>query len=135
MFTVSAQTRANRLNTCRGCEHFVESTQSCGPLVVEAFTESPLCGCHMPTKTRLKWAECPLGNWEAVINKEQLEEVRAFLDTVDNAVRQLTDQDLADLYNRTLGTNKKASSCGGCNREMIKTLRKLLKHSQNESPS
>ena len=31
MFIVSAQTRANRLNTCRGCEHFVESTQSCGP--------------------------------------------------------------------------------------------------------
>lgn len=135
MFIVSAQTRANRLNTCRECEHFVESTQSCGPLVVEAFTESKLCGCHMPTKTRLKWAECPLEKWQAVINKEQLAEVQDFLDTVDNDVRQLTDQDLADLYNRILGTNKQASSCGGCNRDMVQTLRKLIKQSKNEKPS
>ena len=135
MFIVSAQTRANRLNTCRECEHFVDSTQSCGPLVVEAFTESPLCGCHMPTKTRLKWAECPLGKWQAVINKAQLAEVQQFLDTVDDNIRQLTDQDLADLYNRIFGTNKQASSCGGCNRDMVQTLRKLMKQSQNETPS
>ena len=89
MFIVSAQTRANRLNTCRGCEHFVESTQSCGPLVTEAFTDSKLCGCHMPTKTRLKWAECPLGKWEAVITGEQLaEEFEAQRQGLDAPVEQ-----------------------------------------------
>lgn len=134
MFTVSAQTRANRLNTCRGCEHFVESTQSCGPLVVEAFTDSELCGCHMPTKTRLKWAECPLGKWEAVITGEHINEVREFLDTVDNDVKALTDQDLADLYNRVLGTHEQATSCGGCNRKMLKTLKKLLNEYNKANP-
>jgi hypothetical protein len=24
------------------------------------------CGCFMPAKTRLKWASCPVGKWEAV---------------------------------------------------------------------
>ena len=134
MFIVSAQTRANRLNTCRGCEHFVEATQSCGPLVTEAFTDSKLCGCHMPTKTRLKWAECPLGKWEAVITSEQLAEVKAFLDIVDNDVRSLTDQDLADLYNRIFGTKERATSCGGCNRKMLKTLKKLINESNRNHP-
>ncbi len=134
MFTVSAQTRANRLNTCRGCEHFVESTQSCGPLVVEAFTDSELCGCHMPTKTRLKWAECPLGKWEAVITAEHVADVQAFVDAVNTDPKSLTDQDLADLYNRVLGTHEQATSCGGCNRKMLKTLKKLLNEYNKANP-
>jgi len=134
MFTVSAQTRANRLNTCRDCEHFVETTQSCGPLVVEAFTDSELCGCHMPTKTRLKWSECPLGKWEAVITAEHVANVEAFVDAVNTDPKSLTDQDLADLYNRVLGTHEQASSCGGCNRKMLKTLKKLLNEYNKANP-
>jgi len=88
----------------------------------------------MPTKTRLKWAECPLGKWEAVITGEQLAEVRTFLDTVDNDVRSLTDQDLADLYNRIFGTNEQATSCGGCNRKMLKTLKRLINESNRQHP-
>lgn len=134
MFIVSAQRRANRLNTCRGCEHFVEQTKSCGPLVTEAFTDSKLCGCHMPTKTRLKWAECPLGKWEAVITAEQLAEVQAFIDIVASDPKSLTDGDLADLYNRILGTKKPASNCAACNRKMVNTLKKLINESQRKHP-
>jgi hypothetical protein len=134
MFIVSAQTRANRLNICRECEHFVGSTKSCGPLVTEAFTDSKLCGCHMPTKTRLKWAECPLGKWGAVITAEQLKQVEEFLDIVKSDPKSLTDGDLADIYNRVLGTHEPASNCSGCNRKMVQTLKKLINESKRNNP-
>lgn len=133
MFIVSAQTRANRLNICRECEHFVGSTKSCGPLVTEAFTDSKLCGCHMPTKTRLKWAECPLGKWDAVITAEQLAEVEEFLDIVKSNPKSLTDGDLADIYNRVLGTTQPASNCSACNRKMVQTLKKLINESKRNT--
>lgn len=88
----------------------------------------------MPTKTRLKWAECPLGKWEAVITSEQLAEVQAFLDIVNTDPKSLTDGDLADLYNRILGTKQPASNCSSCNRKMVNTLKKLINASQQKHP-
>ena len=81
MFFVTGQKRNDRLAICKSCEHFVQSTKSCGPLLTEAFTDSKLCGCHMPTKTRLKVASCELGKWEAEITAEDIEEIQTFLKT------------------------------------------------------
>jgi len=123
MFFVTGQKRTDRLTICQGCEHFVQSTKSCGPLVTEAFTDSKLCGCHMPTKTRLKVASCPLGKWEAEISGEFLDKVRELIDNPRNA----TNGDLAELYSKATGTNTKASQCSSCNRRMLNELKQLLK--------
>ena len=38
----------NRLNICKECEHYNKFWKFCN-----------LCGCFMPLKTKLRWAECP----------------------------------------------------------------------------
>jgi hypothetical protein len=124
MFFVTGQKRSDRLEICKGCEHYVQATKSCGPLLTEAFTDSKLCGCHMPTKTRLKVASCPLDKWEAEITKADLEEIKKFLKT-ENQFR--TSGQLAKLYGKATGTNQQASSCSSCNRRMLDELNKLIK--------
>ena len=91
MFFVTGQKRTDRLTICQSCEHFVQSTKSCGPLVTEAFTDSKFCGCHMPTKTRLKVASCPLGKWEAEIKQSDLDAIRELIENPKDA----TNGDLA----------------------------------------
>lgn len=123
MFFVTGQKRTDRLVICQGCEHFVQATKSCGPLVTEAFTDSKLCGCHMPTKTRLKVASCPLGKWEAEIKESDLDAIRKLIENPTKA----TNGDLAELYSKATGTNTKASQCSSCNRRMLNELKQLLK--------
>ena len=123
MFFVTGQKRSDRLEICKGCEHYVQATKSCGPLLTEAFTDSKLCGCHMPTKTRLKVASCPLDKWQAEIAKADLEEIKKFLKT-ENQFR--TSGQLAKLYGKATGTNQQASSCSSCNRRMLDELNKLI---------
>ena len=128
MFFVTGQKRSDRLTICEGCEHFVTSTKSCGPLVTEAFTDSKLCGCHMPTKTRLKVASCPLGKWEAEIKQNDLVAIRTLIENPQDA----TNGDLAELYSKATGTNTKASQCSSCNRKMFNELKQLLKEADKQ---
>ena len=128
MFFVTGQKRSDRLEICKGCEHYVQATKSCGPLLTEAFTDSKLCGCHMPTKTRLKVASCPLDKWQAEITKADLEEIKKFLKT-ENQFR--TSGQLAKLYGKATGTNQQASSCSSCNRRMLDELNKLITDADN----
>lgn len=122
MFFVTGQKRTDRLNICHACEHFVSSTKSCGDLVTEAFTDSKLCGCHMPTKTRLKVASCPLGKWGAEITETDLTEIRNIIENPTKA----TNGDLARIYSKATGTNTQASQCSSCNRRMLNELKTLL---------
>jgi hypothetical protein len=46
--------RKERLDICRGCDHFSKRLSTCG-----------ICGCFMPLKTTLSNAECPIGLWKA----------------------------------------------------------------------
>ena len=128
MFFVTGQKRTDRLEICKSCEHYVQATKSCGPLLTEAFTDSKLCGCHMPTKTRLKVASCPLDKWQAEITKADLEEIKKFLKT-ENQFR--TSGQLAKLYGKATGTNQQASSCSSCNRRMLDELNKLITDADN----
>lgn len=130
MLFVNAHLRAERLSICQGCEHYVEKTRSCGPLVKEAFTDSPLCGCHMPTKTRLKTASCPLGRWEATITSKDVDQIREFL-TRDNKLR--TTGELTMLANKYLGAGKAAGSCGPCNSKLMKELETLVNNADSQT--
>lgn len=51
----SEELKEQRLAICRECEFFVSFTQQCLK-----------CGCHMPLKTKLADAYCPVHKWEAV---------------------------------------------------------------------
>ena len=130
MLFVNAHLRAERLSICQGCEHYVEKTRSCGPLVKEAFTDSPLCGCHMPTKTRLKTASCPLGRWEATITSKDVDQIREFLER-DNKLR--TTGELTMLANKYLGAGKAAGSCGPCNSKLMKELETLVNNADSQA--
>lgn len=130
MLFVNAHLRAERLNTCAGCEHYVQKTKSCGPLVTEAFTDSPLCGCYMPAKTKLKTASCPLGKWEATVKSEDVEQIREFL-TRDNQYR--TTGELTMLANKYLGAGKAAGSCSSCNRRLLNELETLVKNADAQA--
>jgi len=122
---VNAHLRAERLGTCQACEHYVAATKSCGPLVTEAFTDSPLCGCFMPAKTKLKTASCPLGKWEATVTSDDIAQIKEFLER-DNRYR--TTGELTMLANKYLGAGKKASSCSSCNRKLLNELQTLVKN-------
>lgn len=128
MLLVSKKERASRMDICRVCEHFVATTQSCGPLVTEAFTDSPLCGCHMPTKTRLKTAKCPLDKWQAQVTDEDLASVRHMLENKS----QYTNEDLVQWYNKLTGENRSRTTCTPCNNEMVKSLRRLLQSAEDD---
>ncbi len=52
---VGAELSKERLDICKDCKFFVSLTQQCLK-----------CGCHMPWKTTLPHAECPIHKWEAV---------------------------------------------------------------------
>ncbi len=130
MLFVNAHLRAERLSICQGCEHYVEKTRSCGPLVKEAFTDSPLCGCHMPTKTRLQTASFPLGRWEATITSKAVDQIREFL-TRDNKLR--TTGELTMLANKYLGAGKAAGSCGPCNSKLMKELETLVNNADSQT--
>lgn len=48
---VSDTVKAERLAICESCPHYL-ITHQCSK-----------CGCHMPTKTELLHASCPVNNW------------------------------------------------------------------------
>ena len=43
---------AYRLEICKGCKYFRQTTQTCRK-----------CGCFMKLKTSLERAKCPIGKW------------------------------------------------------------------------
>ena len=129
MLFVNAHLRAERLATCRACEHYVEKTKSCGPLVTEAFTDSPLCGCYMPAKTKLKTASCPLDKWEATVTAEDVEQIREFLNR-NNELR--SKGELTELARKFLG-GQKASGCAACNRKLLQHLKELVHNADTQA--
>jgi len=42
----------SRILICKGCENFINVTKQCKK-----------CGCHMPTKAKMKLSECPIKKW------------------------------------------------------------------------
>ena len=130
MLFVDAHKRTERLHTCRECEHYVAKTKSCGPLVTEAFTNSPLCGCYLPAKTKLKVSSCPLGKWEATVTEADIESIREFLNR-DNSKR--TMEELTALATKHLGKGQKASSCPSCNRKLMDQLKSLVKNADGQT--
>lgn len=99
MFKVPPAIADERMRTCKECKHFVESTQSCGTLILgdklspedlaEAEKENQithyrkklrLCGCRMPVKTKYALARCPINKWGRFkLSEEETEALRDFI--------------------------------------------------------
>jgi hypothetical protein len=52
---------AERAKICNECEHLNKLISQCRK-----------CGCWMPAKTRLNWAECPIGKWGKIIPTKEV---------------------------------------------------------------
>ncbi len=55
VINASEDVSANRLNTCKECEHLSQETFRC-----------KLCGCNMEMKVKLSAAHCPINKWHKV---------------------------------------------------------------------
>ena len=130
---MTGKKRRERIQICEACEHYVASTKSCGTLGLSALDpDSPLCGCFMPAKTKLKTASCPLGKWDAVLKPKDVERIREFLHR-DN--RERSAAELTTLAQEFLGTNNRASSCAPCNVKLLKSLQNLVADADAETKS
>lgn len=127
MLFVSQNTRAARLEICKGCEHFNKSTRSCGTLLKKKKVKGgTLCGCFMPAKASLKSEACPIGKWGPTVNPQDLAEIREFVNSLENFISRDQNEKLVEMYNRTYGTNEVPSNCSSCVRAMIENLKKTV---------
>ncbi len=132
-FWVSQNVRNQRMHNCMTCEHYVAQTRSCGPLGFgKKVGTKELCGCIMPVKTQLKYAECPIGKWQAQITKQQIDEVAEALKGIKNHVSASQNKELQALSNKLFGRNNAISNCRSCVRKMIDELRDLVVSSRTQ---
>ena len=89
-----------RMEICKACPH-LNSLRMCGK-----------CGCFMPAKTKLAWASCPIGKWEA--EGEEPEEI-VMEENEDYIYKNEHGQCCSDqgVYLPD-GTEKKITSCWEC---------------------
>lgn len=131
MLFASQNTRAARLEICKGCEHFNKSTRSCGTLLKKKKVKGgTLCGCFMPAKASLKSEACPIGKWGPTVNPQDFKEIQEFVNSLENFISREQNQKLVDMYNRTYGTNEIPSNCSSCVRAMIESLKKVVNADQ-----
>ena len=113
-YFVKNEIRKERLDLCKGCEHYFKPTGTCKKW-----------GCFMRIKTTLAYTECPIGLWESTKEIEQPKEIPAHLikevikimPDIKNA--QAKDHEtkarLIELYNTIYGTTyKTTSNCSSC---------------------
>ena len=56
-FPVKVKEEKERLSHCLSCDHYDETTQTCG-----------LCNCYVPNKVKHLYEFCPLGQWDRSID-------------------------------------------------------------------
>lgn len=71
------------------------------------------CGCFMPAKTKLKWASCPIGKWEATEPEptDDIEEMEAEVPVYKNEAGLCCADQAVFLPD---GTEKKMATCWEC---------------------
>lgn len=127
-----------RLDICRACKFFEDSTQSCGPLIIgeEVQTEVlfrkksiKLCGCFMAIKAKLAFASCPASKWDGILSmQEQIEFKRFLLDM--KAQGRLEDKDMLKFYkfkDKATGAFNERSTCPPCVKKDINLFLESMK--------
>jgi|DEB0MinimDraft_10_1074344.scaffolds.fasta_scaffold80000_2 hypothetical protein len=76
-----------RLNTCRGCEHFQGLALVCKK-----------CGCFMPAKAKIANLRCPADKWKEVYGTEDKEPETITL--IDQKKTLTKEEKIIELHNR-----------------------------------
>ena len=81
----------------------------------------------MNIKSRLRFAQCPLGKWnETNITEAEYKELKELLSyTVDKVTREQNRQ-IALLHRKYLSSNAKPSSCAPCVVKLINDLHQVI---------
>lgn len=138
MFRVPQGIATERFKICKACKHFVESTQSCGTLILgdrlspEDLAEAEkaneithyrkrlrLCGCKMNIKTHLSLFRCPINKWGRYkLNDAETEALRDFLSGLptQGVYTQQHVKQASDWFTRMTGQRP---SCSSCNARVI----------------
>ena len=150
MFVVPQDIQSRRLSTCRSCEFYNSEYGTCGtPLIGRALTKEEiieiekantitkhrskirLCGCVMKLKTRLTFADCPVGKWSKFITltNNQKKEIMAFVTEVRER-GYLNRADVEKLYGygeQVSGQKHEVKMCASCVKDMIDKIYRTLK--------
>jgi hypothetical protein len=137
MFFVTAETREQRLNTCRSCEHYKSSTGSCGTLVRGETVKKgkktvKLCGCVMRLKSGLKAAECPVGKWHSEMNKKDLKAAKKWIQhrAGRDSLSKVEVEQLLEMHSKAFG-HTEMTNCKPCLRQYIRNLENWVDQSEN----
>ena len=141
MIFIDRKTREERMSICKGCDHYNETTRSCGTLVLgddlgELVSvkgkkrKVRLCGCVMPMKTKFKTASCPIGKWKSAVDNKAIADLQKLVEIADKYQR-FSNEELKlfyQSYNQTFGASKQLSSCSSCVRQMVQEAREAIKN-------
>lgn len=127
------KTQDDRITTCRKCKFYKKKSKTCGtPIVGNTVTyrkkEHKLCGCFVDIKSRLRFAQCPLGKWSGENNITELEykELKELLSYTVSEVTREQNKEIAILHRKYLYSNAKPSSCRSCVVKNINDLHKVI---------
>jgi len=148
MYFVKNKIYRERLDKCNECPFYVESTKSCGTLVVGATVELPipdsdqfeeikLCGCIMPIKAKFAFFGCPARKWTALIDSEQYTTLKAFLAEVKKTKR-LEGENLQYLYtimDTLTGGRVERTTCAPCIIKWIREIEETMKQYEASTQS
>ena len=129
------------MSICKGCEHYNETTRSCGTLVLGDLLgelvsvkgkkrKVRLCGCVMPMKTKFKTASCPLKKWVSKVDADAIKDLQKLVEIADKYQRFSNDElkQFYKAYNQTFEAGKQLSSCTSCVKQMVQEAREALKN-------
>jgi hypothetical protein len=134
-FFSQSNTHTERMAVCKKCKFFQADTQTCGkPYTGGEVTyygkPFKLCGCVMPIKTRLSFASCPLGKWNAEGSlPEFVDEIREAVSTYNGSYeskKRLFEIEARIMFEET-GEELQWSNCGSCHHQRLTDLTMLLK--------
>jgi len=73
-------TSEERMQICRGCEHFSENRKVTGWKTVRPDEHCTSCGCTLSAKTACLSCSCPKNKWLSVISGDGEDELKAEID-------------------------------------------------------
>jgi hypothetical protein len=140
--SVPSEVKNERMAICRKCKFFVESTGSCGTLILANFNRPKddydvvqeqnevryyrkkvkLCGCKMEWKTKFSWASCPADKWFAYgISHEELVRIKELLQQYQHksSLTYLEAKPLFMYASKIAGKNIDPTSCSDCLQRII----------------
>lgn len=133
MWFVNEIKKVERLEICKGCEHYNRKRGTCGTPVIgnEVIVDGVTlrtCGCFMNVKASLKSSFCPLGKWSSVaLSKEEGCELKALLKNVYDTVDGETLTALFAYKSKISGRTERVTTCAPCVRELVENLKKQVR--------